>query len=131
MRGYFLVLLASCAIACGGSPAASGGAKGAHDADGGKGEVEVPRTVVTAEGASSIPELLKEAEALVKAERFQEAAAAYDRAYKLEPEGAYGDEAVWGAADAHDRANELELALSRYELYFKREATSPRGREAM
>jgi hypothetical protein len=38
---------------------------------------------------------------------------------------------VWGAADAHDRANELEAALARYELYAKRDPNSARGRDSM
>ncbi|HVY31306.1 MAG TPA: hypothetical protein VHB79_32340 [Polyangiaceae bacterium] len=128
MRGYFLLPFAAFAIACGGGPAT---AHSAHDAGNGKGEVQVPRTVVTPDSVSSIPELLKEAEALAQAERWKEAAAAYERAYRLEPEGASGDDAIWGAADAHDRGNDLEQAVSRYELYIKRDPDSARGREAM
>jgi tetratricopeptide (TPR) repeat protein len=95
------------------------------------GVVEVPRTVVTAKDASSIPELLRDAGALATAERWQEAAQAYERAYRIEPDGASGDEALWGAAEAHDHANQHEQALSRYELIAKREPGTPRGREAM
>ena len=93
--------------------------------------LEVPRTVVTAKDASSIPELLRDAGALATAERWQEAAQAYERAYRIEPDGASGDEALWGAAEAHDHANQHEQALSRYELVAKREPGTPRGREAM
>lgn len=128
MRGYFLLLLGACAIACGGATAPS---KNAHDAQAPDATTEVPRTVVTPSNASSIPELLKEAEGLAKAERYKEAAAAYDRAYRLEPEGTYGDDAVWGAAIAFDGARDFEHALARYELYAKRDPESPRGREAM
>jgi hypothetical protein len=128
MKRHFLLLLLSCAPACAAgqaSPAASPGQSG-HGR-----EVEVPRTVVTAKDASSIPELLRDAAALATAERWGEAAAAYERAYRIEPEGASGNEALWGAAEAHDHANELELALSRYELLAQREPGTVRGREAL
>jgi len=94
-------------------------------------EIEVPRTVVTPGGASSITELLRDAEKLAKAERWGEAATAYERAFALEPEGAPGDEALWGAADAHDHANELEPALARYELVASRQPESPQAHDAM
>jgi hypothetical protein len=93
--------------------------------------IEVPRTVVTPHGASSISDLLRDADKLAKAERWGEAAAAYERAYGLEPEGALGDEALWGAADAHDHALQLEPALARYELVAQRQADTPRGHDAM
>jgi tetratricopeptide (TPR) repeat protein len=128
MVRYFLALLVSCAAACGGSKAPPASA---HDQNAASGEVEVPRTVVTPAGASSIPELLRDAAALATAERWGEAAAAYDRAYRLEPEGSSGDEALWGAADAHDHANAVEPALSRYELLAQREPDTARGRDAL
>ncbi|HEX2876600.1 MAG TPA: hypothetical protein VHP33_35340 [Polyangiaceae bacterium] len=93
--------------------------------------IEVPRTVVTPHGASSIADLLREADKLAKAQRWGEAAAAYERAYSLEPEGALGDEALWGAADAHDHALQLEPALARYELVAQRQEGTPRGHDAM
>jgi hypothetical protein len=93
--------------------------------------VEVPRTVVTPHGASSISDLLRDAHELAKAERWGEAAAAYERAYGLEPEGAFGDEALWGAADAHDHALQLEPALARYDLVARRQEGTPRGHDAM
>lgn len=94
-------------------------------------EIEVPRTVVTPGSASSIPELLHDAAALAKAERWGEAAAAYERAYTLEPEGSSGDEALWGAANAYDHANELEPALARYELVARRQPDTAQGHDAM
>jgi tetratricopeptide (TPR) repeat protein len=126
MKGLVL-LLGGCALACGSVPAR----QQARDASAAQSEVEVPRTVVTPTSASSIPELLKEADALAAAQRFREAAAAYERIYGLEPEGQLGDRAVWGAADSHDRANELDAALARYELYATRDPDSTLGRESM
>jgi tetratricopeptide (TPR) repeat protein len=127
MSWFFRVLMMSSVTACGGAatrePAASAADQAPH--------VEVPRTVVTPAGASSITELLRDAAALATAERWKEAAAAYDRAYALEPEGAAGEEALWGAADAHDRAGELEPALTRYELFVKRAPSGAPGREAL
>lgn len=127
MKAYFLVFLAASA-GCGGAPPAEPPARSARNATE---ELEVPRTVVTARDASSITELLKDAGSLVVAERWLEAAAAYDRAYRLEPEGDFGAEALWGSADAYDHLSQHEQALSRYELYGERAPGTPRGREAM
>jgi tetratricopeptide (TPR) repeat protein len=91
----------------------------------------VPRTVVTPTDAASIPELLQKAAALANAERWAQAAAAYELAYRLEPEGTFGADALWGAADAHDRAGETAQALSRYELFAEREPTSAHARDAL
>jgi len=127
MKRHFLLLLVTCAACCGAAqpPASPQGARN------GTGELEVPRTVVTAKDATSIPELLRDAGALATAERWQEAAAAYDRAYRIEPEGASGDEALWGAAEADDHQSRYDEALSRYERYAQRAPGTPRGRESM
>jgi hypothetical protein len=135
MRQYFgvllpgLVALTLALSAC----AASHPVKRARDAGnvGARAEIEIPRTVVTPGGVSTIPDLLRDAANLAKAERWGEAAAAYERAYTLEPEGAFGDEALWGAADAHDHANELEPALARYELVARRSPDTVKGHDAM
>jgi tetratricopeptide (TPR) repeat protein len=127
MKAPSLVLLAICAACSGAPPAADAPRTARNEAE----ELEVPRTVVTAKDASSIPELLAAARALGAAERWSEAAAAYDRAYRIEPEGDAGDEALWGAADGYDHANQHEQALSRYESYSVRAPGTPRGREAM
>jgi len=132
MRPYFRVLLrGSLALGLGGCSASAPAAKAPQAAATRPGEIEVPRTIVTPAGASSIPELLRAAAKLAAAERWGEAAAAYERAYSLEPEGTLGDEALWGAADAHDHANELEPALSRYELFARRQPDSARGHDAL
>jgi tetratricopeptide (TPR) repeat protein len=128
MRRYFLFLFAGCAIACGGG---AHEAKGAHDAAKSDNEVEVPRTVVTPTDASSIPELLADAKALADAQRWTEAAAAYDRIYELQPDGPAGEEAAWGAAFAYDHARNFEPAVARYALYIKRDPDSHRGHQAM
>jgi hypothetical protein len=126
-QGSVVVALGACGAATppprAREPAAPGGAPGR--------EIQVPRTIVTPGGASSITELLRDAAKLAEAQRWAEAAAAYDRAFALEPEGAPGDEALWGAADAHDRANALEAALSRYELVARRRPETAQGYEAM
>ena len=91
----------------------------------------MPRTVITPHGAANIPELMREAANLAKAERWAEAAAAYDRVQRLDVEGHGSADALWGAADSYDRANNLEAALSRYEASSKREPQTLRGREAL
>jgi tetratricopeptide (TPR) repeat protein len=125
MSWFFRALLLGCVSACaGGAPPPAAPHAAAK-------ELEVPRTVVTPGEATSIPELLRDAEAHALAERWKEAAAAYERAYRLEPEGAFGAEALWGAGNAHDHANDLEPALRRYELYAQRDPDSARGRDAL
>jgi len=133
MSQYFRLLLqGSVALALCACGAAAPPPKAATADSGTPGrEIQVPRTVVTPGGASSITELLRDAAKLAKAERWGEAAAAYERAYALEPEGAPGDEALWGAADAHDHANELERALARYELFARRQPETAHGHDAM
>jgi tetratricopeptide (TPR) repeat protein len=129
MNAFSAVLLLGCVTACGApGPAAGGARQPTTDA---RGEIEVPRTVVTPQGTTSVPELLRDAAALVTAERWGEAAAAYDRVYALDSAGPPGADALWGAADAHDRAGNLEAALARYELVSKREPDTTRGREAL
>jgi hypothetical protein len=126
-----LATLSMLAAACSANPEKGPAPRTSQDAARQQREVEVPRTVVTPGGATSIPELLQKAAALGHAQRWREAAAAYELAYRLEPEGAYGSEALWGAADAHDRAGELDPALARYELFAQREPTSPQARDAL
>jgi tetratricopeptide (TPR) repeat protein len=127
MTRYFLVLVLICAPACAGAKPAP---TTAHQQKGAA-EVEVPRTVVTPGGAKSIGEILRDAQALATAERWGDAAAAFERAYRLEPEGNAGDEALWGAADAHDHRNDYEAALSRYELFAQRQPDTARGHVAL
>lgn len=128
MKEYSLVLFAICLTACG---AGARSQSAQPETRGGQGEVEVPRTVVTPRDARSIPELLRDAAALTEKQRYREAAAAYDRAYRLEPEGASGDEAVWGAAEAYDQLNDHQAALSRFELFAKRQPDSSKGAAAL
>jgi hypothetical protein len=128
MKEYSFVLFVTCLTACGAGAPSHAAQPGTH---GGQGEVEVPRTVVTPDDARSIPELLRDAARLADEQRYREAAAAYDRAYRLEPEGASGDQAVWGAAEAYDQLNDHEAALSRFELFAKRQPDSPKGAAAL
>ena len=133
MNGYFRLLLQGSvgALLCACASATPTPQSSPTSAGGSGSTIQVPRTVVTPHGASSISDLLRDADKLAKAERWGEAAAAYERAYGLEPEGALGDEALWGAADAHDHALQLEPALARYELVAQRQAGTPRGHDAM
>jgi hypothetical protein len=129
MKAVFPLLYAACLLGCSGAarpPAAPDSAKAGATAP----EVKLPRTVITAQGASNVPELLRDAAALAAKEQWRDAAVAYDRVYRIEPEGESGDEALWGAADADDHANDVEAALSRYELFIPRQLGTARAREA-
>jgi hypothetical protein len=105
MKAFFAVLAMTCAVACGGAPSAAPST--AKTPRGTKPEVEVPRTVITPQGGSSVPELLRDAATLAEQQRWAEAAVAYDRVYKLDAEGATADEALWGAGNAYDHVNNL------------------------
>lgn len=129
MKAFFAVLLAGCALGCATTPAATGAA--AKTPRGSEPEIQVPRTVITPQGASNIPELLRDAAALAEQQRWAEAAVAYDRVYKLDTEGTSADEALWGAANAHDRANDLDAAANRFDLLAKHEGQTPRGTQAL
>jgi tetratricopeptide (TPR) repeat protein len=129
MKLFFAVLLLTCGTACGAArPPTEGGRRPSAD---GETAIEVPRTVVTPQGTTSVPELLRGASALASAERWEEAATAFDRIYALDSAGQSGADALWGSADAHDRAGHLEAALSRYERVNQREPAAARGREAL
>jgi hypothetical protein len=80
-----------------------------------KQEVRVPRTVITPEAASSIPELLQRARELAAASRHAEAARLYARVFELDPDGELAHEALFQAAVEHHTAGALELAAAEYE----------------
>lgn len=126
MRQYSLILV-TCVLGAACAPTPAAPPRTSSDAS----EVEVPRTVVTPDAAHDIPELLRNAAALAAKGQFREAAEAYDRVYRLEPDGAEGDEAVWGAAVAYDQNNDHELALARFQLFADRQRDTPQGAAAL
>src|SRR5262245_35935372 len=104
-----VLLLGACA--CASAPAVRGPAPVAKPEPA---PVVVPRTIVTASDARSVPELLAEADRLRAEQRYAEAAAVYERILRLDPNGGFAEQAAFGAADAYDHINDLERALSRY-----------------
>jgi tetratricopeptide (TPR) repeat protein len=75
----------------------------------------VPRTVITPEAASSLPEMYRQAEELGRSGRHSEASRAFHRVFELEPNGELADEALFQSAVEHHLAGELEPALVDYE----------------
>ncbi len=77
-------------------------------------EIDVPRTVITPDKATSLPEMYAEAEALARAGRFEKAAALFDRVVEYEPEGTLAAPALFAAGEAHDNLGHHQAAIERY-----------------
>ncbi len=108
MRSTLAVsVLLTCACAASPQPAPR--------APSGQAEISVPRTVITPEKATSVPELYREAQALAEKGEHAQAARAFRRVFELEPAGDIADDALFQAAFEHHRAAELDAALSDYE----------------
>ncbi|HWZ89089.1 MAG TPA: tetratricopeptide repeat protein, partial [Polyangiaceae bacterium] len=82
--------------------------------------LEVPRTVITPEQATDIPELLQHAFELGEARQYEAAGRAYDRVFELEPDGQTGERALFKAAEMYDYGGLQEEALARYEQVARR-----------
>lgn len=82
---------------------------------GGPSPVVLPRTVVTPDKATSIPELYEEALDTARQGRFEEAAGQFERIVELDPQGDLADDALFHAANERDRSGALPLAVRRYQ----------------
>ncbi len=133
----FRLVGALLALALGASGCASAAASGAAPesassrAAAGPGRVDVPRTVVTPEGARSIPEMYREARAKLEKGQFTEAAAELDRIYALDPDGELAPDALQLAAVAQENLGNREAALARFEQLARRFPKTALGRDAL
>jgi len=93
--------------------------------------IDVPRTVITPERATSVPELYAHAVDLAKAGEHARAAVEFDRVAELDPDGDLADDAWFRAGEEHDLAGALELAAGRYEQLARRYPGSPLARKAL
>lgn len=82
--------------------------------------IEVPRSVITPELTTDIPELWKHTFDLGEAHDFDAAAHAYDRIYELDPDGPTALGALFKAAEMYDYGALQEQALARYEQVARR-----------
>jgi tetratricopeptide (TPR) repeat protein len=95
-----------------------------------KGPVEVPRSIITPEITTDIPELLKQALDLGEAHHYDAAGRGYDRVFDLDPDGSTAESALFKAAEMYDYGGLMEEALARYEQVSRRFPTSPDDRVA-
>ncbi len=95
------------------------------------GSEEVPRTIVTPEGVTDIPELYSRARHVLEQGNPSEAAKQFDRVFALDPDGKLAPDALYLAALAHEDAGDREAALARFEQLARRFPEHPLGKEAL
>lgn len=83
-------------------------------------EFALPRTVVTARDATSIPDLYDHAGALAREGKHADAAREFERVVRLDPAGELADDALFQAAAEHDEASEFPQAANGYEELARR-----------
>lgn len=94
------------------------------------GPVQVPRTVVTPDQTTDIPELFAHATSEGKAEHYAPAAREFERAFELDPSGPLADKSLFESAEMYDLLGQNESALSRYEQVARRFPNSDLDRVA-
>jgi tetratricopeptide (TPR) repeat protein len=82
--------------------------------------VTLPRTVVTPERVTSIPELYASAAEHARRSEYRLAAAEFDRVVALDPSGELADDALFEAAAAYDQSARFDDAVARYEQLVRR-----------
>jgi tetratricopeptide (TPR) repeat protein len=82
--------------------------------------LEVPRTVITPELTTDIPELWKQAFELGEGHHYEAAGRGYDRVFELDPDGTGACGALFKAAEMYDYGGLQEEALARYEQVARR-----------
>jgi len=120
-RTRLLALLAFAALGCAAAPAGTAGPNSAAKfSSGAKAPLEVPRTVITPERATDIPELTKQAFELAEAHQYEAAARGYDRVFELDPDSGTACGVLFKAAEMYDYGALQEQALARYEQVSRR-----------
>ncbi|HWA71386.1 MAG TPA: hypothetical protein VG937_03590 [Polyangiaceae bacterium] len=84
----------------------------------------VPRTVITPEQTTSIPELYQHALKLAESGAHSEAAVEFARVHELDADGELADDALFQCASERDQAGALENAALTYEQLARRYPTS-------
>lgn len=81
---------------------------------------EVPRTVVTPDSTTDIPELFSQATAQGQAKQYESSARLFERAFTLDPNGPLAEKSLFESAEMYDLNGGHEDALSRYEQVARR-----------
>ena len=93
-------------------------------------QAALPRTVVTADSVTDIPELFKQATARGQAKEYQSSAGLFERAFTLDPDGPLADKSLFESAEMYDLDGSHEQALARYEQVARRFPNSDLDRVA-
>ncbi len=91
---------------------------------------ELPRTVVTPDSTTDIPELFKQATGQGQAKQYESSARLFERAFTLDPNGPLADKSLFESAEMYDLNGDHEAALSRYEQVARRFPSSELDRVA-
>ncbi|MBX3128860.1 MAG: tetratricopeptide repeat protein [Polyangiaceae bacterium] len=132
IRGSWLPLVLGMIVAgCGAATPGGSSRVGTDPARGPAAGEELPRTIVTPDGVSDVPELYAEARRTLEAGDARTAAQRFDRIVRLDPDGELAPDALYLAALAHEEAGDRQAALERFEQLARRYPEHPLGREAI
>jgi tetratricopeptide (TPR) repeat protein len=93
--------------------------------------VNVSRTVVTPNDATSVDEMFARARADFAERRFDAAARGFDRIVELDPTGPHANDALFQGAAARDEMGDLDGAAKRYEEVARRAPSDPLAKDAL
>ena len=92
--------------------------------------IDVPRTVITPDSATSLPELFEKARAKANAGDLEGAAALFDRIVQHEPDGPLAAPSLFEAGDAHDRLGHHQAAIARYRAVVEKHPSSALAKDS-
>ena len=93
-------------------------------------QIDVPRTVITPDSATSLPEMFAEAQAKARSGDLEGAAKLFDRVVEHEPNGELAAPALFAAGDAHDNLGHHQAAIARYRAVVEKHPGHELAREA-
>ena len=128
MRRRAVWLFASVAPVVAGCAAA--GAPLGEKASSAPSSIDVPRTVITPDSATSLPEMFEAAQEKARAGDLEGAAALFDRVVQHEPDGPLAAPALFSAGDAHDRLGHHQAAIARYRAVVEKHPAHELAKEA-
>jgi tetratricopeptide (TPR) repeat protein len=92
--------------------------------------IDVPRTIITPDSATSLPEMFAEAQAKARSGDLEGAAALFDRIVVHEPQGEFAAPASFAAGEAHDHLGHHQAAITRYRAVVEKHPGHGLAREA-
>jgi hypothetical protein len=92
--------------------------------------IDVPRTVITPDSATSLPEMFSEAQAKARSGDLEGAARLFDRVAEHEPNGELAAPALFFAGEVHDHLGHHQPAIARYRAVVEKHPGHELAREA-